>query len=521
MNLCIFGTSKSARMLYDDAIKYGTFNPVGFLRFEELGMGGGYSYKDEPESAPLPAHCFTINGAYAAIQKGVLDGVCIPENNYQQVRIAMINSLRANDIQNIYIALDDLENGIHLMPFSTREKYIHAEKDVFKIAIFISNPNSFNGIYLRGLIEENCGNVVVNCFFSDNISLAGKQLSGLEIVALEEILDLYRKHEIDGIVFNQKNKGLTNQNLIKYLRERKVNKIYMAKGKIFGKPVVRFEDIEELFQVYQSQYQVGFVNICTTDYCNLNCSGCNHFCSLLNERTKELFIQYDMETFKADTEALHRLLGDEINCLWLIGGEPFLHPLIGDFIQYARMLYPEMDLRIVTNGLLLPKLSQELLKIIRDNRILIWLTPYKPTKMIKDKIHNVLDSNGIFYYFVDNDNVNFYGKLNLNGDVDPGKSFDCCWDKYCHSLRNGKLAYCQYAFMIDKFNVYFNQSIPLSIKNSIDLRDKNLTRESVLQYLQTPSEICGYCDSMIANRGWHIVSGKADINDWLAEEKYE
>ncbi|MDR2594971.1 MAG: hypothetical protein LBC87_09415 [Fibromonadaceae bacterium] len=41
----------------------------------------------------------------------------------------------------------------------------------------------------------------------------------------------------------------------------------------------------------------------------------------------------------------------------------------------------------------------------------------------------------------------------------------------------------------------------------------------VLQYLKTPSKICSYCTLKRVAHNWHTVSGKADINDWLAENQ--
>ncbi|MBR3622522.1 MAG: glycosyltransferase, partial [Selenomonadaceae bacterium] len=91
-----------------------------------------------------------------------------------------------------------------------------------------------------------------------------------------------------------------------------------------------------------------------SDRCNLNCRGCTHFSPLFHE------MGFDKETALTDVRTLARNVS-HIMDFYFLGGEPFLNKDIASYIRAVRSILPQTRLTVVTNGLLIPKLPDEVL----------------------------------------------------------------------------------------------------------------------------------------------------------------
>ena len=69
--------------------------------------------------------------------------------------------------------------------------------------------------------------------------------------------------------------------------------------------------------------------VCITEHCNLNCVGCSHFAPL----AEPYFM--DLEVFRNDMARLSALLGDRVEWIHIMGGEPLLHPQCADFLAVS------------------------------------------------------------------------------------------------------------------------------------------------------------------------------------------
>lgn len=68
----------------------------------------------------------------------------------------------------------------------------------------------------------------------------------------------------------------------------------------------------------------------------------------------------------------------------------------------------ETRLELFTNGLLIPNLSYEKLKCIKDNNVIVSVTAYAPTKKIMKKIKDTLQEYGIHYIInLEEENIKF------------------------------------------------------------------------------------------------------------------
>lgn len=132
------------------------------------------------------------------------------------------------------------------------------------------------------------------------------------------------------------------------------------------------------------QYQVHL-----TDKCNLNCKGCGHFCCITPQ---DNFI--DVEEYVRDMRQLKKKFWG-VERLYLLGGEPLLHPEVSVIMEKTRMIFPDADIRLTTNGLLLPKQSEEFYETVKRYNIHLEISLYQPTqKLLSEGLEELLKSRG-------------------------------------------------------------------------------------------------------------------------------
>ena len=107
------------------------------------------------------------------------------------------------------------------------------------------------------------------------------------------------------------------------------------------------------------------------DSCNLNCAGCSHYSSLVNKPTYKT-----VEEIVSEFNLLKSKVGNKLINLRLLGGEPLLHPHICECLRTIRKLFPNTNISLVTNGLLLEKMPQEFYDTCLECHIRIRITDY-------------------------------------------------------------------------------------------------------------------------------------------------
>ncbi len=79
--------------------------------------------------------------------------------------------------------------------------------------------------------------------------------------------------------------------------------------------------------------KLGF-EINLADHCNLNCQSCNHFFPIAEQ------YYLPVEKFEKDMLRIVEQTGGDIERIWLIGGEPLLHPDLVKIIYLTRDFFP-------------------------------------------------------------------------------------------------------------------------------------------------------------------------------------
>src|SRR5574344_1878229 len=133
------------------------------------------------------------------------------------------------------------------------------------------------------------------------------------------------------------------------------------------------------FYNYGSVTYLDYIEININDHCNMNCKGCSHFAPLAPTSFK------DFNVFFKDIKRLKELI-PHIFKIRIMGGEPFLNPELKKYVRAIKEVYPYTDLRIVTNGLLLKNIDDEILDFIKNNDVMLDISVYPPLHKTIDEI---------------------------------------------------------------------------------------------------------------------------------------
>ena len=271
-----------------------------------------------------------------------------------------------------------------------------------------------------------------------------------------------------------------------YVKSALRRKLYLPMM-YFGRPYLRNLDIH------------------VTDHCNLNCKGC----SLISPLAKEWFC--DVEQTEKDLSELSKKV--QILNLSLIGGEPLLHPEITELVRVVRKAYPKSDITVVTNGSLLPKMTDDFWKVCRENRVVFMLSVYPPLRTHLNEYLKLSKGNGIHVMLLHNtrawDRMRFSFKTEENM---AGIHYRLCKQKDCYKLVDSKLYLCP-LFSLKHYNRYFNENHP-TIKG-YDIY--KYSGKELVQFMKRPDPACRYCTWVVKNETTQWGYSKREKSEWCED----
>ena len=276
--------------------------------------------------------------------------------------------------------------------------------------------------------------------------------------------------------------------------------------------ILSFEsgDSAQLIRVDVSKPRLDYLEMEIARICNLYCRGCSAFIQLADH--EQPF--YDLSAFVRDLKQVKTKFWG-VEKIRLMGGEPLLANDIAAYVEHARNIFPDADMRIVTNGLLIPTLSAETLARLKQNGCTFDISNYPPTQRMKKEIISVLRNAKITFDF--GPPVRFFLKIvsaQPSGDVKS--AFDNCICSYCHMMNQGGILFpCSFAYCIRRFNRHFDTSY--SEGDFLDLYQTEKDGWEILDWLSKPYEFCGNCSAGMLPIRWRNGVHKDDAvkGDWI------
>lgn len=253
------------------------------------------------------------------------------------------------------------------------------------------------------------------------------------------------------------------------------------------------------------QFEVHLV-----DHCNLNCQMCDHFSPL----SEAHFLV--PEEYERDIIRLSEIFEYQAKYIRLLGGEPLLHPQIIRFFQISRLYFPNTDLELYTNGLLLPIQTQDFWDACRSFSVKIAVTKY-PVDFDYSKVETLAKQNNVklIYITVNNEAVKTSWRLplDLSGRQNAIDNFSKCdMGNVCVFLKDGHLYPCTVAPNVIHFNRYFNKNLCLSNDDSINIY--HAEADDILEFLTHPIPFCKYCDLKRRKENIPWATSQKNISEW-------
>ena len=191
----------------------------------------------------------------------------------------------------------------------------------------------------------------------------------------------------------------------------------------------------------------------------------------------------------------------QLGQIFLLGGEPLLHPQLTQFFPIARELFPNTQIIIITNGILLPQQPDSFWEACKKSDIRIWVSLYR-LKIDYETIDARARQFGVFC-----------GYTGTKGNQYWVDSFSHCMVKNCVTLKKGKLYTCPTIAHIEHFNKYFGTNLEVTPYDYVDIY-KIRNHESILKSMVKPVPFCRYCKTRdYQSCCWEPT--KKDIHEWV------
>ena len=185
---------------------------------------------------------------------------------------------------------------------------------------------------------------------------------------------------------------------------------------------------------------------------------------------------------------------------------------LDEYIKITRQYLSKNNLRLVTNGLLIPSTSQRILDALRENQFVVDMSVYPPTAKMLDKIKTVLNINKI-PYVCSKPVENFLSRMTLNSEHDPFKVRSVCSSDICRSMLNGKVYKCP----IDAFSFKLAEKFKIEnfpVATGADIYASNFS--SQVKMLDDNIELCYWCGDKHRQMPWSRADNP-NLEDWLAD----
>ena len=301
--------------------------------------------------------------------------------------------------------------------------------------------------------------------------------------------------------------AVPNQNaeeITALLRDADIRNIFYIPHYAYNLKHVSLDEI--LVRLDVNKPRLCYLEFMVCDHCNLNCKGCTHYCNI----EEEVFA--DFNSYFRDLKRLKELFWG-ISKIRLMGGEPLLNEKLYKFVDVTREVFPDAEIRVVTNGLLIPGINKELAASMKRSHCGFDITLYEPTANILGKITKTLDEYEIERN-ISKKVVKFLRIKTFKPINNPEKASERCRSRNCHFLMDGHLAKCTEPILVEKLNKRYLTDF--TSKDIHNIYNKNIDAWELNKQLDSPIDFCRYCVPFPEKFRWErCAANNAKLEDWI------
>jgi len=222
-----------------------------------------------------------------------------------------------------------------------------------------------------------------------------------------------------------------------------------------------------------------------TDHCNLNCKGCGHFSNLSKKN------DLDLGSFDSDMAAMAARL--RVKQIYLLGGEPLLHPQVDKFVRVARRHFPDTRLYVVSNGVLVTRMGSQFWEALEETRTILLCDDY-PIDLPVEEINALGVQHGVSVEWTDERGQFFKVPIDLDGRQDPDDSFlRCTGINNCPMYKDGRLYPCAFPAYVHAFQERFGLTgLDAAESDSISIRD--FDGREIMKFMSRSIPWCRHCN---------------------------
>lgn len=255
--------------------------------------------------------------------------------------------------------------------------------------------------------------------------------------------------------------------------------------------------------------------------CNLNCAGCLVYSPLVRDNGYVMTVS----SFERDIEKISQIFNEnEIDVITISGGEPLLHKDIEKFPQIIRKYFEKVNIRIVTNGLLLLKQPTSFWKSCKENRVVLEQTKY-PINLDFEEIAKTAIQNGVKHIYMDDTgektktmqifplDLESMSEKAINSQNERLNFFNCWEANQCIRVQEGRMYTCSRIPHVNLLNDYFDLDYVVTEDDSInfyEVKDKN----EVYKFLASATRFCKYCKVHAISEGHEWSASKKTLDEW-------
>lgn len=325
-----------------------------------------------------------------------------------------------------------------------------------------------------------------------------------------KVMNQYEKRAFEKFVLPSMDGGTDDvyRDLMEFYHVAEEDFLY-APNDIFCNPLLSEEEKLSRICLYRDNRELDSLEVHVADHCNLRCKNCTMMANLVEH---PVFPDFE-ETMEGVRKA--RTFFDHVKIFRILGGEPLLNPELEKYIDSIREIYPYTDLRLVTNGCLIPAASRSLFECLRRNRVNLYISYYKISADYMEEVHAILNQWEISHY-ITKTVTSFQKVYNLAGDTDRDFSFESCiWRKHgCETLKGHEISVCFVPTVIHYLREHFHLDIPDD--GRLDLFQPGLTTQEIRDFLSHPFETCRFCALRGHFEKWELLDRvtREELSSW-------